>query len=382
MNTQIQPQPAIPSYNMLPLFKTSKWLFFLSFIILIMIISMFMIIYNVKIPSSVPAMDKTNEQITYNVLIIFFVLFLVISLCIYLLPDNYKLFDFFFQIKWVFMIMFFTIAIILFFRLTPVDTVDKYANVILIVIGILGFILFYKGVSTNYIAEFNVNYERIKSLLLLFFFIIIVILLYSFNPGGYISKYFGPAMIFTVVLIVFGLVYSILLLTVPGKVGVGATNFFSNFTNFSFYSSFLFLIFLITITVIISTYPGGFFKKDNTQVLPIMTLLIGIVVLWVIMIGANLYDGPSSSMDTLKKSLLFLFGMTISALLIFWIVYSIQHLSGTNGVTNFILNLLIVLIVLTLVYRTMNVKIPDNNTNSKKNAFFDFSAHLFLLCHL
>ena len=127
MNTQIQPQPAIPSYNMLPLFKTSKWLFFLSFIILIMIISMFMIIYNVKIPSNVPAMDKTNEQITYNVLIIFFVLFLVISLCIYLLPDNYKLFDFFFQIKWVFLIMIFTIAILLFFRLTPVDIINKYA---------------------------------------------------------------------------------------------------------------------------------------------------------------------------------------------------------------------------------------------------------------
>ena len=376
MNTQIQPQPAIPSYNMLPLFKTSKWLFFLSFIILIMIISMFMIIYNVKIPSNVPAMDKTNEQITYNVLIIFFVLFLVISLCIYLLPDNYKLFDFFFQIKWVFLIMIFTIAILLFFRLTPVDIINKYANIILIVIGILGFILFYKGVSTNYIAEFNVNYERIKSLLLLFFFVVIVILLYSFNPGGYISKYFGPSLIFTVVLILFGLVYSILLLTVPSKVGVGATNFFSNFTNFSFYSSLFFLIFLIAITVIISTYPGGFFKKDNTQVVPSMTLLIGIVVLWVIMIGANLYDGPSSSMDTFKKALLFLFGMTISALLIFWIVYSIQHLSGTNGITNFILNLLIVLIVLTLVYRTMNVKIPDNNTNAKKNAFFDIIINL------
>ena len=376
MNSQTQPQPAIPSYNMLPLFKTSKFLILLSFIIVIMIICLFMIIYNVNIPSNVPSMDKSNEQITYNMLIILFVLFLVIAICAYLLPDSYKLFDFFFQIKWIIMIMFFTIALILFFRLTPVDIVNKYANIILIVLGVLGFLLFYKGISTNYIAEFNVNYERIKSLLLLFFFIIIVILLYAFNPGGYITKYFGPLLIFTIVLVVFGLMYCLLLLTVPSKIGIGATNLFSNFTNFSFYSSLFFLIFLIAITVIISTYPGGFFKKDNTQVVPIMTLLIGIVVLWVIMIGANLYDGPSSSMDTFKKALLFLFGMTISALLIFWIVYSIQHLSGTNGITNFILNLLIVLIVLTLVYRTMNVKIPDNNTNAKKNAFFDIIINL------
>ena len=356
MNSQTQPQPAIPSYNMLPLFKTSKFLILLSFIIVIMIICLFMIIYNVNIPSNVPSMDKSNEQITYNMLIILFVLFLVFAICAYLLPDSYKLFDFFFQIKWVIMIMFFTIALILFFRLTPLDIVNKYANIILIVLGVLGFLLFYKGISTNYIAEFNVNYERIKSLLLLFFFIIIVILLYAFNPGGYITKYFGPLLIFTIVLVFFGLMYCILLLTVPSKIGVGATNFLSNFTNFSFYSSLFFLIFLIAITIIISTYPGGFFKKDNTQVLPIMTLIIGIVVLWITMIGANLYDGPSSSMDTWKKSLLFLFGMVIAALFIFWIVYSVKHL--------------------TLIYRTMNVQIPDNNTNSKKNAFFDMIINL------
>jgi len=376
MNPQTQPQPAIQSYNMLPVFKTSKWLILSSFIIVIMIISLFMIIYNVKIPSNVPSMDKSKAQITYNILIIMFVLFLVIAICIYLLPDNYKLFDFFFQIKWVFMIMFFTIALILFFRLTPLDIVNKYANIILIVLGVLGFLLFYKGISTNYIAEFNVNYERIKSLLLLFFFIIIVILLYAFNPGGYITKYFGSLLIFTIVLLVFGLMYCILLLMVPSKVGIGATNLLSNFTNFSFYSSLFFLIFLIAITIIISTYPGGFFKKDNTQVFPIMTLIIVIVVLWVTMIGANLYDGPSTTMDTWKKSLLFLFGMVISALLIFWIVYSIQHLSGETNIIRFILNLLIILIVLTFIYRTMNVKIPDNNTNSKKNAFFDLITNL------
>jgi hypothetical protein len=163
---------------------------------------------------------------------------------------------------------------------------------------------------------------------------------------------------------------------IPSKVGVGATNLLSNFTNFSIYSSLLFLIFIITITIIISTYPGGLFKTDNTQVVPIMTLVIGIVVLWVTMIGANLYDGPSSSMDTWKKSLLFLFGMVIAALFIVWIVYSVKHLTGETSITRFILNLLIILIVLTLIYRTMNVKIPDNNANSKKNAFFDLITNL------
>jgi len=369
------PQPAIQSYNMLPVFQTKPYLIGISFVILIMIIALFMLIYNVKIPSNIPSMDKTNEQLTYNILIIIFVIFLVIGISLKLLPDSYKIADFFFQIKWVFVIMFYTISLILFFRLTPVDIVNKYSNIILIVTAILGVLFFYKGVSTNYIAEFNVNYERIKSLLLLFFFIIIVILLYSFNPGGYITKYFGPSLIFTIVLVIFALLYILLLLTMPSKVGVGATNLLSNFTKFTSFSSILFLIFIITVTVIISTYPGGFFNMSGNPI-GILILLIVIVVLWIIMIGANLYDGQSSSFDTWKKTLLFLFGLTISSLFVFWIVYSIHNLSGETNIMRFILNILILLIVLTLIYRTMNVQIPDSNTNSKKNAFFDMIINL------
>ena len=166
MNPQTQPQPAIQSYNMLPVFQTKPYLYGISFIILTMIIGLFMLIYNVKIPSNIPSMDKSNEQITYNVLIIIFVIFLVIAICVYLLPDSYKLANFFFQIKWVFAIMFYTIGLILFFRLTPIDIINKYANVILIITAIIGVLLFYKGFSTNYIAEFNVNYERIKLMIL------------------------------------------------------------------------------------------------------------------------------------------------------------------------------------------------------------------------
>jgi len=372
----MNPQPAISSYNMLPVFQTSKGQILLSFVILISIIGLFMIIYDVKIPSNIPSLDKSKEQVTYNILIIVFVLFLVIGICVKLLPDSYKIADFFYQIKWVIVIMMYTIGLILFFRLTPNDIINKYSVVILIVAAIIGLILFYKGFTTNYIPEFNVNYERIKSVLLLFFFIIIVILFYTFNPGGYITEYFGPSLIFTVLLVIFGLLYVIILLIVPDKIGVGATNFLSNFTGFSVYSSILFLLFLIIITVIITTYPGGFFNKSNST--GVLSLLIVIIFLWVILIGANLNldNVQLGNTNYYVKALLFLFGMTISALFIFWIVYNIENLTGKLGVTNFILNILIVLIVLTLIYRTMNVQIPDHNTNAKKNAFFDVIINL------
>jgi hypothetical protein len=236
--------------------------------------------------------------------------------------------------------------------------------------------LFYNATTTNYINQFNVNYERIKSVLLLFLFIVIISLFYSFNPGGYITKYFGSSLMFTFIIVVLALLYVIILLSVPDNVGVGAKNFLSNFTNFSFYSSAFFVIFLITMTIIISTYPGGIAAITKKNTVWAFILLILIVLIWIVMIGSNLFQDSSSGtsdgkIDLFKKGLLYLSGLVISGLLIFWIVHSIENLSGKSSVTSFILNLLIVVIVLALIYRTMNVKIPDNNANLKKNAFFD-----------
>jgi hypothetical protein len=199
---------------------------------------------------------------------------------------------------------------------------------------------------------------------------------YSFNPGGYITKYFGSSLMFTFIISVLALLYVIILLSVPDSVGVGAKNFLSNFTNFSFYSSAFFVIFLIVMTSIISTYPGGIAAITKKNTVWAFILLIIIVLIWVPMIGSNLFEDSTSGttdgkIDLFKKGLLYLSGLVISGLLIFWIVQSIENLSGKSSVTSFILNLLIVVIVLALIYRTMNVKIPDNNANLKKNAFFD-----------
>ena len=369
-------QSEISSYNMLPFFKTNKVLYLFSFIIVVMIIGMFMILYNVKLPSNVPSMDKTNEQITYNVLIVMFILIFIIAISIKLLPESYNLVNFFSQIKWVGFILIYVIGLILFFRLTSIDIINKYASVILIVSAVIGLFLFYNATTTNYISQFNVNYERIKSILLLFLFIVIVAVFYSFNPGGYITKYFGSSLMFTFIISVLALLYVVILLSVPDSVGLGAKNFLSNFTNFSFYSSAFFVIFLIVMTSIISTYPGGIAAITKKNTVWAFILLIIIVLIWVPMIGSNLFEDSTSGttdgkIDLFKKGLLYLSGLIISGLLIFWIVQSIENLSGKSSVTSFILNLLIVVIVLALIYRTMNVKIPDNNANLKKNAFFD-----------
>ena len=130
------------------------------------------------------------------------------------------------------------------------------------------------------------------------------------------------------------------------------------------------MIFLVFVTILISSSEKSFFaNKEKAGSILILVLVISI--LWCVLLGANLFNSETISSNTkiFKSSLLVLFGLVISGLLIFWISYNIESLSGKSGITSFILNLLLVIIVLGLIYKTINVKLPAENT--KKNAFFN-----------
>jgi hypothetical protein len=142
-----------------------------------------------------------------------------------------------------------------------------------------------------------------------------------------------------------------------------------------------FIIFLIVITIIIATYPGGFFTDKVTSSLTIMILLVIFILSGILFIGnmfPETYNGSGlvDKLNVFKRSLLILFGIVISGLLIYWLVYNIQHLSGQASIISFILNILIVLVVFGLIYKTMNVKTPVGNSN--KNGFFDMIKNMLL----
>ena len=85
-----------------------------------------------------------------------------------------------------------------------------------------------------------------------------------------------------------------------------------------------------------------------------------------------------SKASIFKKSLLTLFGIIISGILIALIVYFLQSLSGQSSTISFILNLSLVLVVLALIYKIINVPLPDASANSKKDNFFSLIVNLIL----
>jgi hypothetical protein len=370
--------------NVLPEFKTSKVFYPLITMILFMVIILFMVLFKVNIPFK--KQSKSQEENVANIFIILFFIMLIGIICISLLPNFKDVRQLFEQISNVTYVIIYTIFLILFFTMMPKDIITKYAYIITPITALLGALMFYKGSTQNYIDKFNVNYERIKTIIILFCLITVFIIYYNTDPGGYIQKYFGYTLLLTIITAVFGFLYLMIVLTIPDKIkenspDENSNNLLKNFLNFSTYGSIGFILFIIAITVTITTYPGGFFN-DKTITAFGMILILLICILWSILLGANLlpetFDNfiANDKLNLFKHSLLFLFGIVISSLIIFWIVYNIQNLYGKSGIVSLILNLLLVVIILGLIYKTFFANIPSEKL--KKNGFFSLIINTLL----
>jgi hypothetical protein len=344
------------------------------FIILVLIVSLIVVFYNINIGET---KTKSDKAVVANVLITLFVCLIVVGMCISILPSFKDIGKLFQQIYNVTYVIFYTIFVILFYTLFPDKIMDKYAFIIVPISILLGIITYYKSLSTSYVSNFNINYERIKMLILLFCLLTTSIVYYNVDPGGLITKYLGYSLILTIILLAFGLLYLIVLMTLPDFTHAPntKTSVMDYFTQFSGYGTILYFIFLIGITIVISTYPGGFFNKENkAQVAAVLLLVLLISILWGVLIISSFFKefaangAITNHFDFFKRTLLLLFGIAISSLLIVWFVYNVQHISGRMGWTSFILNLLLVIAIFAMIYKTINTQIPQGN--AQKNAVF------------
>jgi len=367
--------------NLLPKINTSGVFYIIGAMIIFLIIMMFLILFDVNLSFSQSINSK--QQIVGEIFIILSFSLLVFGLCVIFLPSTKEFKQLFEQISNVTYVILYTIFAILFYTMIPSSTLDSYSYIINPIMLILGGLAFYKSSSDSYIEKFNINYERIKMIILLFCLITLSITFYNINPGGAAEKYFGYTLLLTIIIAVFAFLYVIILLTLPGQEGRQTQNLLSNFSSFGVYGSIGFLLFLIIVTAIISNNKDSFFaNKEKSS--SVMILLLIISISSVILLGANLFTGQTtaSNMKIMNSSLLILFGLVISSLLIYWITYNIENLSGNSSIISFVLNLLLVAIILGLIYKTIYVKLPTGN--SKKNSFFNLilTTLLYIPCIL
>ena len=371
-------EPATSSNtNVLPALQSPSILYTLiAFIIALIVV---LICFMSKAPNPFKGRpSKSAEEAVADTFVVLFFVLLIVGICITLLPNLKEVKNLFEQISNVTYVIIYTIGLILFFMITPGEFVNKYAHIIAPITIIGCALMFYMGGSSNYVEKFNVNYERIKTTILLFCLITIFIVYYNSDPGGYIQKYFGYSLLLTIIIAVFALLYLIVLLTLPDKVvstptGSKSSNFLDNFTKFSMFSSLGFLLFIIVIAIVIAKYPGGFFN-DKEMAGGSMVIVLLISILWAILIGGSVFSDVTDNsiangkLNIFKRALLVLFGIVISGLIIAWAVYNVQNSAGKSGTVSLVLNLLVVILVLGLIYKTVVVRLPAGNSN--KNAFF------------
>jgi hypothetical protein len=322
-------------------------------------------------------MFKVNTNIEKNVFIVLFFSLLVVGICITLIPNFGSIRNLFEQIGNVVYLIVYVIGLILLLLMTPDETLNKYAYIITPAAIILGAFLFYISSAENYVVKFDVNYERIKTMILFFCFITTFILLYNVDPGGYIKKYLGFSVLLTIIISVFVFLYLMIILTLPDKSKLSSkqTNFLNNFTGFSAYGSIAFVVFIIVMVILVYTHQVDLFK-NKTKIGASSIILLVICILWGILLIANVFPESfdktkaNNTVNLFKRSLLILFGIIILGLIIFWFIYNIQHLSSSSSssIVSFVLNLLLLIIILGFIYKTIFVKLPQGNAN--KNAFF------------
>ena len=343
--------------------KTPKVYFPFMFLIFCLILVLFFVIFKVK------------KNVESNVFIILFFTILIVGICIQFVPNFEAVKTLLGEINNIFYLIFYVIFLILFFNLMPENTLNDYAYIITPITMLLGAFMFYKSSTYNFNEKFNVNYERIKTLIMFFCMITIFIIYYNVDPGGLIQKYFGYSLLLTILITVFTFLYLIIVLTLPDKSANSGekTNFFDNFRSVSTYGSIGFVLFILTIIIISSTSGADIFK-DKYKLGTASILVLVICILWGILLFSNLfpeiYDSSIAlnKINLFKRSLLVLFGIVLVALIVYWFSYNLHHLSSNSSIVSFVLNLLIIILVLGLIYKTIYVKIPVGNSN--KNAFF------------
>ena len=177
----------VDKQNVLPEIMKPTVLYPFIALIVVLIVSLFLMIYKVIIPkttTSTSSATKSQEEIIGTSFIIIFFILLVIGVCFTLIPNFKDVGKLFKQISNVTLAIIYTIFIIALFTLMKPESINKYAYFLTPITILLGIFTFYKATAQNFVDEFNVNYERIKMMILLLCLLTVIIVYYNIDPGG------------------------------------------------------------------------------------------------------------------------------------------------------------------------------------------------------
>ena len=226
--------------------------------------------------------------------------------------------------------------------------------------------------STFFGSKINANYERIKYFILLLSLITIIIIFYTINPGGYMTKYFGQTFSVAIAMMVFGFLFLVFSINLSDSTSTSTSTSTKtsslisvfNRDKFVIYNILVFIIFIIIVVAGIVYFPGGF--ENNPMSILIIILLLIIFTGWVLFFGIKIFTNETENLvpsltsfsnksDAMKRILIMVFGLIFSSLLIVWLIGTFQNFASRSTIAAGILNTLMIIFVLSLVYKILTI---------------------------
>ena len=328
--------------------------------------------------------EQSKEEIANNTYIILVSVTLLVVASIGFIPNFSAIKTFLTQTWWVSGVFVYTILVVLFLCMFPRNLLNDYSLFILPVLSLLTAGVFYKGSNTNYIQGFNMNYERIKTMVLYFSLITIVVNLYNIDPGGIIHKYLNYTSLGSIILFILMTLYLIICISIPDvNFGTGevSNSLFTNFTTGSKIGLLGSLLFFGTVLYGIFKDTTAFYT-DTANAISVVTLTMIVFMLNIILLFRNTPNVSGMNAESESKFLsikgamsmfLSIAGLGLVAGLISYYVLTFS----SSNILSLILSIFVLLLTLGLLYKTYIVKTPSSRLNAKKSGFFEILIGLF-----
>jgi len=397
MNTNhIQPLKKIYTINPLEKVanqtKSAPILVMAGFILLLLLIFILRLLYNEGRLFNYTGLNQSESSVINEILISLSIVFAVFFILVLFFPGIKEFGGFLTGISSSFVCIFYTFFLLYCLYKIPTNTMTKYASTLVPFFLFLTLFIFSGSLFTSFMSSSkNPMYDQINTMVLFFCFITTAILFYAVDPGNYISSNFGYLSLISMLIGIFGFVYLLILFIVPSQSQNTKSIIDSiqlNTTNMI--GAAIFIIFSLLIGFGISQYPGGFFSEENLWPSLTITLLLSLVfsIISIFFIFASSSSTTSSTnsfindpkMGLFKTSLLTVFYLVISALIITWLVIGIEGFTKKSGILSFILNVFLVIILLTFIYKSLNPVVPGTNSRRDHGGSLLFKMLFYIPC--
>ena len=385
-------------YNISPLEKVANQtksapvLVMAGFILLLLLVFILRLLYNQGRLFNYTGLNQSESSVINEILISLSVVFAVFFILVLFFPGIKEFGGFLTGISSSFVCIFYTFFLLYCLYKIPTDTMTKYASTLVPFFLFLTLFIFSGSLLTSFMSSSkNPMYDQINTMVLFFCFLTTAILFYAVDPGNYITSNFGYLSLISMLIGIFGFVYLLILFIVPSESQNKKSIIDSihlNTTNMI--GGAIFIIFSTFIGFGIAQYPGGFFSEENLWPSLTITLLLSLVfsIISIFFIFASSSTTTSSTnsfmndpkMGLFKTSLLTIFCIVISALIITWLVISIEGFTKKSGILSFILNVFLVIILLTFIYKSLNPIVPGTNSRREQGGSLLFKMLFYIPC--